>query len=89
MFNFSANHMLVTAKRNYSRCSVYFIQDMDTKRCYKTYDYTLNLDMRPGSVYCISGKVNSADKLYLIAESCKIDTRFMSTGNYSVVKGQQ
>jgi hypothetical protein len=29
----------------------------------------------PGQYYCVSGKVNSADKLYLVIESVKPDTK--------------
>ena len=31
--------------------------------------------MSPHGYYCISGKVNSADKLYLVIESVKPDTK--------------
>jgi hypothetical protein len=31
--------------------------------------------MEPGSYYCVSGKVNSADKLYLVIESVKPDAK--------------
>jgi hypothetical protein len=78
LFNFSANHILVTAIRNYQKCSVYFLQDLDTKRCYKSYDYTMKLQMVPGRIYCVNGKINSADKLYLVLEGCKPDTRYIN-----------
>ena len=29
----------------------------------------------PASIYCVAGKVNSADKLYLVIESVKPDTK--------------
>jgi len=31
--------------------------------------------MTPDQYYCVSGKVNSADKLYLVMESVKVDTK--------------
>jgi hypothetical protein len=31
--------------------------------------------MEPGSYYCVTGKVNSADKLYLVMESLKPDAK--------------
>ena len=31
--------------------------------------------MEPGSYCCVSGKVNSADKLYLVIESVKPDAK--------------
>jgi hypothetical protein len=45
-------------------------------RCYKAYDYGDVLQMTPGMVYCISGKINSANKLYLILEHSKQDNRY-------------
>jgi hypothetical protein len=31
--------------------------------------------MEPDSYYCVSGKINSADKLYLVIESVKPDAK--------------
>ena len=31
--------------------------------------------MQPDVAYCIAGKVNSADKLYLVIESVRLDTK--------------
>jgi hypothetical protein len=31
--------------------------------------------IRPGVAYCVVGKVNSADKLYLVIESVRPDTK--------------
>lgn len=79
MFNFSANHIEIIAINRYDRCTVYSIKDLDTCRCYKAYDYSNSLGMQPGRVYCISGKVNSADKLYLVLEHCKEGRRYYAT----------
>jgi len=35
--------------------------------------------MQPGKIYCISGKVNSADKLYLVLEHSKEDRHYYAT----------
>ena len=48
------------------------MKDIDTNRSYKIYDYSKNMTFETGKKYCVSGKVNSADKLYLIAESYKV-----------------
>jgi hypothetical protein len=37
--------------------------------------------MEPGSYYCVSGKVNSADKLYLVIESVKPDAKHNRSSN--------
>ncbi|HHY65083.1 MAG TPA: hypothetical protein GX501_08560 [Clostridiaceae bacterium] len=76
MFNFSANHIEILDIRKYDKCTVYITRDVDTNRCYKAYDYSGTLGMRHGKIYCISGKVNSADKLYLVLEHCKEDHRY-------------
>jgi hypothetical protein len=31
--------------------------------------------IRPGVAYCVAGKINSADKLYLVLESVRQDTK--------------
>jgi len=40
---------------------------------YRLYDFTKAHALEPSSYYCVSGKVNSADKLYLVIESVKPD----------------
>ena len=81
MFNFSANHIMIVSSLNYPKCIVYIVKDLDTNRCYKVYDYSKSDDMIPGCVYCISGKVNTADKLYLILEHHKMDKDFQQSSN--------
>lgn len=76
MFNFSANHTKVINVFEYQKCVVYVVKDIDTNRCYKVYDYSKSSNMSLGSVYCISGKINAADKLYLILEHHKADNNF-------------
>ena len=58
------------------------LRDEDTKRCYKVYDYSKTFSFQPDKIYCVSGKINSADKLYLILENVKEDKK------YSLVKVQ-
>jgi hypothetical protein len=60
----------------YDKCNVFILKDLDTRRTYKVYDYSKANSLTLGKVYCISGKVNAADKLYLILESCKEDQRY-------------
>ena len=42
---------------------------------YRLYDFTKSLLLRPGVAYSVAGKVNSADKLYLVIESVRLDTK--------------
>lgn len=74
MFNFSANHLLLLSRTEYRTCAV-FLQDDSTHRVYRLYDFTKSQQITPGQYYCVSGKVNSVDKLYLVIESVKVDTK--------------
>ncbi len=49
--------------------------DRDTQRVYRLHDFTKTHHLVPGQAYCVAGKVNSADKLYLVIESVRPDTK--------------
>jgi hypothetical protein len=49
------------------------MKDIDTRRCYRIYEFKKCLVFEKGLLYCVSGKVNSADKIYLVAEKMKIN----------------
>jgi hypothetical protein len=51
------------------------MQDRDTQRVYRLYDFSKAQLIRPNVAYCVAGKVNSADKLYLVIESVRLDTK--------------
>src|SRR5208337_1126310 len=75
MFNFSANHLLLLSRMEYRTCAVFLMQDDSTRRVYRLYDFTRSLRIASGEYYCVTGKVNSADKLYLVIESVKRDAK--------------
>lgn len=75
MFNFSANHLLLFSRTEYPSCVVFLLRDLDTQRVYRLHDFTKAQLIRPGVAYCVAGKVNSADKLYLVIESVRPDTK--------------
>ena len=75
MFNFSANHLFLLSRTEYPSCAVFLLRDLDTQRVYRLYDFSKAQLIRPNVAYCIAGKVNSADKLYLVIESLRPDTR--------------
>ena len=75
MFNFSANHLALISRTEYRSCAVFVMRDDSTRRVYRLYDFTKSLQISPHGYYCVSGKVNSADKLYLVIESIKPDTK--------------
>jgi len=75
MFNFSANHLVLLSRTECRRCVVFVMKDDSTRRVYRLYDFTKSRIITPEKYYCVSGKVNSADKLYLVIESVKADNK--------------
>jgi hypothetical protein len=75
MFNFSANRLFLLQRTEYRTCSVLLVLDGDTRRVYRPHDFTKALHLQPGQAYCVSGKVDSADRLYLVVDSLKPDTK--------------
>ena len=75
MFNFSANHLVLISRTEYPSYAVLLMQDRDTQRVYRLYDFSKAQLIRPDVAYCMAGKVNSADKLYLVVESVRLDTK--------------
>jgi hypothetical protein len=75
MFNFSANHLVLISRTEYRSCAVFLMKDDSTHRVYRLHDFSKTQQITPNGYYCISGKVNSADKLYLVIESVKPDTK--------------
>ena len=75
MFNFSANHLVLLSRTEYRTYAVFLLRDLDTQRVYRLHDFTKAQLIRPDVAYCVAGKVNSADKLYLVIESVRPDTR--------------
>ena len=75
MFNFSANHLFLISRTEYASCAVLAMLDHDTRRVYRLFDFTKRLRLRPDRPYCVTGKVNSVNTLYLVVESVKLDTK--------------
>jgi hypothetical protein len=75
MFNFSANHLILLSRTECRRCVVFAMQDDSTRRVYRLYDFTKSHIITPGQYYCVSGKVNSADRLFLVIESVRPDNK--------------
>jgi hypothetical protein len=75
MFNFSANHLVLLSRTEYPSYAGFLLRDLDTQRVYRLYDFTKAQLIRPHVAYCIAGKVNSADKLYLVIESVRPDIK--------------
>jgi hypothetical protein len=75
MFNFSANHLSLLSRIECRSCVVFTMKDHHTQRVYRLYDFTKSQRICLGHYYCVFGKVNSADKLYLVIESVRLDTK--------------
>ena len=63
---------------------MFLLQDLDTKRVYRLFDFTKTQLIRPNVAYCVAGRVNSADKLYLVIESVRPDTRHSRSSTFPV-----
>ena len=79
MCNFSANHLFLLRRTEYRSCAVFLMQDRDAQRVYRPYDFTKAQFISPDKAYCIAGKVNSADRLYLVIESVRPDADALFT----------
>jgi hypothetical protein len=75
MFNFSANHLSLICRTEYRSCVVFLMRDHHTQRIYRLYDFEKSLLIEHNTFYCVSGKVNSADKIYLVLETVKLDSK--------------
>ena len=75
MFNFSANNLTLLSRTECKSCVVFAMQDLHTKRVYRLYDFTKTQTITADQLWCVSGKVNSADKLYLVIETAKADAK--------------
>ena len=75
MFNFSANNLSLLSRTECRSCVVFVMKDHHTKRVYRLYDFTKSQQIASDQVYCVFGKVNSADKIYLVMESVRPDTK--------------
>jgi len=58
MFNFSANHLFLLSRTEYHSCAVFLMQDRDTQRVYRLYDFTKAQIIPPRKAYCIAGNGN-------------------------------
>jgi hypothetical protein len=67
--------MILISKISYDKYTSFIFKDRDTKRFYKIYDFSKTALIEPDKPYCLSGKVNSADKLYLVLEKVKEDKK--------------
>jgi hypothetical protein len=58
---------------------IFTMKDLDTNRVYLLYDFRKKHVFKNGKIYCVSGKVNSSDKFYLVLENSKEDIKHSKT----------
>jgi hypothetical protein len=63
------------SRKEYRSCAVFLLLDRDTQRVYRLHDLSKAYRLVPGQAYGVAGKVNCADKLYLVIESVRLDTK--------------
>jgi hypothetical protein len=64
MFNFSANHLFLISRTEYTSCAVLVMLDRDTRCVFRLFDFTKRLRLTPGRAYCGAGKVNRVNTLW-------------------------
>jgi len=74
MFNFSANNLILRAKKSTETFTCFTMLDRHTKRTYLLYDFSNTHRFEPGTPYVVTGKVNAAkNHLFLVLETARID----------------
>ena len=69
------------SRTEYRACAVFLMQDRDTQRVYRLYDFTKAQLIPPDMAHCIAGKVNSAVRLFLVIESVRPDAKHARCSN--------
>ena len=67
--------MVEFSRTEYRTCAVFLMQDRDTQRVYRLYDFIKPHRLPPDQAHRMAGKVNSADRLHLVIESVRPDTK--------------
>ena len=81
MFNFSANHLFLLSRTEYRSCAVFLMQDRDTQRVYRLYDFNIAQLIPPDQAHGDAGNVNGAGELHLVIESVRPDTKHLRESN--------
>jgi hypothetical protein len=76
--------MVEFSRTEYRTCAVFLMQDRDTQRVYRLYDFTNAQLVPPYQAYLTAGNVNSVDGLNLVIESVRPDTRHARCSNIPV-----
>ena len=75
--------MVEFSRTEYRTCAAFLMQDRDTQRVYRLYDFITTQLIPPDQAHH-AGKVNSADGLHLVIESVRPDARHARCSNVPV-----
>jgi hypothetical protein len=79
--------MFKLSQTEYPSCAISGLQDLGTQRVYRLHNFTKAQLIRPSVAYCVAGKVNSADKLYLVIESVRPVTKHVRCSHVPFLAG--
>jgi hypothetical protein len=71
----SLRQLVEFSRTEYRMCAVFLMQDRDIQRVYRLCDFNKAQLIPPDQAYSDAGNVNSADRLNLVIESARPDTK--------------
>ena len=71
----SLRQLVEFSRTKYRTCAVFLMQDCDTQRVRRLYDFIKPHRLPLDQAHRMAGKVNSADRLHLVIESARPDTK--------------
>jgi hypothetical protein len=83
-YDFRQRQMLTFSRTEYPMCAVILLRDLDTQRVCRLENLTNAQLIRSDVACCVAGKVNSADKLHLVIESVRPDTKHLRSSTVPV-----
>ena len=76
--------MLTFSRTECPKCAVFLVRDLDTQAVYRFYAFTKAQLIRPAVAYCVSGKINRTDKLYLVIDPARPDTKHLRSSTVPI-----
>lgn len=78
MFNFSANNLILRAKKTTDTFTCFTMLDRHTKRTYLLYDFSKTHHFELNLPYVVTGKINAAhNRLFLVLETSRLDRKHL------------
>ena len=73
--------LITFSRMDFRACTAFLMQDRDTQRVYRLYNFTESQLMPPNRAYCIAGTFNSSDELHLVIALVWPDTKHLRDSN--------